>query len=185
MVYIAFLRGINVGGKNIIKMSDLKQMFATIGLSDAITYIQSGNIIFSSDETENILLEKIESAIFNTFGLSVPVILRTLPELEQISTHHPFSEKDIELLKENAEGEVFYLFLFNDDISDSNIQKIYAAKKEKEKLQIAKRDVYVLFDKTIRDSKLAGAIQRIENHCTSRNIKTINKLVDLGKNNFI
>lgn len=184
MVYIAFLKAINVGGKNIIKMSDLKQLFATIGISDAITYIQSGNIIFTSNDTENILSKKIESAIFKTFGLNISVILRTLPELEQILIDHPFSETEIERMKQNAEGEVFYLFLFNNNLSDNNIQQIYAA-KEKEKLEVVKRNVYILFDKTIRNSKLPGVIQRIDTHCTSRNIKTISKMVELGKNNFI
>lgn len=185
MVYIAFLKGINVGGKNIIKMSDLKLMFANMGISDAITYIQSGNILFTSDDTEEALVKKIEASIFKTFGLNIAVILRTLSELRQLLNCIPFSENDIQEIEQNAEGEVFYLFLYREALSESSKERISARKQENDRLEIINRDVYVLFDKTIRNSKLANALQKADEYCTSRNIKTINKLVELGTNNFI
>jgi uncharacterized protein (DUF1697 family) len=62
-VYIALLRGINVGGKNIIKMADLKRLFESAELSEVKTYIQSGNVLFKSDEEEESLRRKIEHEI--------------------------------------------------------------------------------------------------------------------------
>ena len=59
-IYIALLRGINVGGKNIIKMSELKKVFESIGLCEVQTYIQSGNVIFKSNEEEAVLQTKIQ-----------------------------------------------------------------------------------------------------------------------------
>lgn len=59
-IYIALLRGINVGGKNMIKMAELKQMFEGLGLSSVQTYIQSGNVLFRSQEEEESLRLKIE-----------------------------------------------------------------------------------------------------------------------------
>ncbi|HEX9024877.1 MAG TPA: DUF1697 domain-containing protein, partial [Clostridium sp.] len=76
-VYIALLRGINVGGKNIIKMNDLKRVFESIGLIEVQTYIQSGNVLFKSSDEKEMLLNKIEREIKNVFGFSVTVILRT------------------------------------------------------------------------------------------------------------
>lgn len=61
--YIAFLKGINVGGKNIIKMADLKQHLAATGLNNVKTYIQSGNVLFDSEQEEEILQEKLEHEI--------------------------------------------------------------------------------------------------------------------------
>ena len=58
-VYIALLRGINVGGKNIIRMADLKRVFETIGFCEVKTYIQSGNVLFKSNEAEESLCNKI------------------------------------------------------------------------------------------------------------------------------
>ncbi len=185
MVYIAFLKGINVGGKNIIKMSDLKLMFTNMGISNAITYIQSGNILFTSEDTEEALGTKIEASIFETFGLNIAVILRTLSELKQLLNCIPFSENDIREMGQNVEGEVFYLFLYREALSQASRERISARKQQNDRLEIINRDVYALFDKTIRNSKLANALQKSDEHCTSRNIKTINKLVELGTNNFI
>ncbi len=73
-VYIALLRGINVGGKNIIKMADLKRVFESIGLCEVKTYIQSGNVLFKSNEAEKSLCNKIEYEIEAIFGIPVKVI---------------------------------------------------------------------------------------------------------------
>lgn len=78
MNYAAFLRGVNVGGKNIIKMADLKQMFALLGINDVSTYIQSGNVLFSSDTREDKLIQIIEVAIYETFGMSISVGVENL-----------------------------------------------------------------------------------------------------------
>ncbi len=62
MIYIALLRGINVGGKNIIKMTDLKYMFENLGYVQVKTYIQSGNVLFVSNDEEELLKQKIETS---------------------------------------------------------------------------------------------------------------------------
>jgi uncharacterized protein (DUF1697 family) len=92
--YIAFLRGINVGGHNQIKMDELKQMLGSLGFGGVKTYIQSGNVAFDfreSDKTD--LARQIEQAIKNRFGHEVPVILRTQQEMEAIVRLDPFQDK--------------------------------------------------------------------------------------------
>ncbi len=75
--YVAFLRAINVGGHSIIKMTDLKQMFESFGLENVQTYIQSGNVIFESEETDTASLEKqIEEQVEKATGYKT----RTLRE---------------------------------------------------------------------------------------------------------
>ncbi|HWT27454.1 MAG TPA: DUF1697 domain-containing protein, partial [Mobilitalea sp.] len=76
-IYIALLRGINVGGKNMIKMAELKRVLEALGLIDVQTYIQSGNLLFRSEEDEKSLSEKLQDEIKTAFGVSIPVILRT------------------------------------------------------------------------------------------------------------
>ncbi|RPI70922.1 MAG: DUF1697 domain-containing protein, partial [Ignavibacteriales bacterium] len=67
--WLALLRGINVGGNNIIKMADLKTCFESLKFSDVETFIQSGNIIFKSEEKDKfILTDKIEKALSKTFN---------------------------------------------------------------------------------------------------------------------
>ena len=104
-IYIALLRGINEGGKNVIKMAELKKVFEAIGLCDVLTYIQSGNVLFKSNKDEEFLREKIEHEIEGVFGFSVTVVLRTLAELKQLVLNCPFSEEEVTEAKASSEAE--------------------------------------------------------------------------------
>ncbi len=76
MRYVALLRGINVGGKSKIKMSELKICFENLGLEDVRTYINSGNVIFTTVKMDRVLLAKeIESEIQKTFHFHVSVVV--------------------------------------------------------------------------------------------------------------
>ncbi len=93
--YIAFLRGINVGGKNMIKMADLVLLFESIGLMKVKTYIQSGNVIFESAESDaEIVRNNIEQNIENAMGKKITVILRTKEEIRAIIERDPFANHD-------------------------------------------------------------------------------------------
>jgi uncharacterized protein (DUF1697 family) len=97
MNYIAFLRGINVSGHKIIKMTDLAKMFADMKFKNVKTYIASGNVLFESNEKDVSKLEaKIEKQILKTFGFEVIVFIRTKDELEKIVKLNPFAKIKIE-----------------------------------------------------------------------------------------
>ncbi|WP_430488077.1 DUF1697 domain-containing protein [Priestia flexa] len=83
-IYIALLRGINVGGHKLIRMQELKSLLTNMGLDKVKTYIQSGNVIFESERNAQQLEEQMEQEIRRAFGFSVIIILRTASELEQI-----------------------------------------------------------------------------------------------------
>jgi uncharacterized protein (DUF1697 family) len=88
--YVALLRGINVGGKNLIKMTDLKASFETLGLQDVNTYIQSGNVLFSSDESDVVeLTAQIESALSKTFNYKSRLVLRSHQQMKAIIAKAP------------------------------------------------------------------------------------------------
>ena len=90
--YISILRGINVGGKRKILMSDLKELYQSLGFEDIQTYIQSGNVIFNSALDKNEISIQIEKAVFEKYGFEVPVIIRTKEELQKIQSSNPFVE---------------------------------------------------------------------------------------------
>src|SRR5262249_7219030 len=93
ITYVALLRGVNVGGRNLIKMPELARIFKEAGFNDARTYIQIGNIIFSSRSTDPAALtKKIERALMKELGYPVAVILRTLSELEALISREPFKK---------------------------------------------------------------------------------------------
>ncbi len=90
MNYLALLRGINVGGNNIIKMVALKACFEALGFKEVVTYIQSGNVIFSSPKTDGEeLCQKIERALSKTFGYSACVVLVKQPDLRRVVESAP------------------------------------------------------------------------------------------------
>ncbi len=180
-VYIAFLRGINVGGKNIIRMAELKQAFESIGLCYVKTYIQSGNVLFKSNEAEESLCDKIEHMIGTVFGIPVNVILRTSTELEQIILNCPFSKGEITEAETISEVESLYVALLTHNPLKEKIEYLDAYRSESDKYHIVGRDVYLLFQHSIRNSKLANNLHRLNVATTVRNWKTLSKLTVLAK----
>ena len=86
--YIAFLRGINISGKNKVPMAELKQGFERLGYAEVKTYLNSGNVIFSSNEADTIkITSRIEEMIKNQFSLDIPVFVISKEELEDILYH--------------------------------------------------------------------------------------------------
>jgi len=93
--YIAFLRGVNVGG-HIVKMERLRELFSALGVGNVRSYIQSGNIFFETAETDRAALRhKIEAHLFEALGYEVPVFLRTPAEVEYALRLDPFKPVDV------------------------------------------------------------------------------------------
>lgn len=88
--YIALLRGINVGGNNLIKMTDLKSTFEEMGFSDVLTYIQSGNVLFkATDSHADTLTEKIEKALTKRFTSTLRVVVISEKQLKEVVEKAP------------------------------------------------------------------------------------------------
>ena len=93
VTYVALLRGINVGGRKLIKMDELIRVFARSGFKNVRTFIQSGNGIFEAAETDtDALAKKIEKKILKSLGHEVTVVLRTIDELNTIVKRNPFKK---------------------------------------------------------------------------------------------
>lgn len=92
--WIALLRGINVGGKNKIKMAELRAALESAGLADIQTYIQSGNIVFKSSQTAGKLQILVKTTIESGWGYDVPTMVLKANELKKIVANNPFTEGD-------------------------------------------------------------------------------------------
>jgi uncharacterized protein (DUF1697 family) len=91
--YVAFLRGINVGGNSVIKMADLKAAFARMGFRDVRTVLASGNVIFAAIAKDSKMLAKeIEAGMKKTFGKDFGVVVRSLDYLKKLQSLEPFKE---------------------------------------------------------------------------------------------
>ncbi len=90
ILYIALLRGINVGGKNSIKMLDLKTCFTSMGLTDVVTYIQSGNVLFTTSRSDQKkLMNTIEATLLKQFGYTIPIVLISYAQLKEAVASAP------------------------------------------------------------------------------------------------
>ncbi|GGG54384.1 DUF1697 domain-containing protein [Paenibacillus radicis (ex Gao et al. 2016)] len=178
-IYVALLRGINVGGHNKIKMADLRESLKELGLSNVQTYIQSGNIIFASSESEASLRERIEQQIEKTFGLSIRVIIRSYDELKRIVENCPFTEQQIAEAVASCEGECLYVSMLLQQPDAERIDKLRAMDLQNDQFQIVDNNIYLLYGKSVRNSKLSVQVEKLGVPSTVRNWKTMNKLVTL------
>lgn len=175
-IYIAFLQGINVGGHNKMKMVELKSMFESMGFDQVQTYIQSGNVLFASEEDEESLRRRIEQEIGKVFGTSVTVVLRMACELEGIVRNCPFSEKEVLEAKASSAGESLYVSFLIEEPSQEGVERLSTYTSESDEFRIKSREVYLLFHNGIRNSRLANNLKKLNVPSTMRNWKTINKL---------
>lgn len=175
--YVSILRGINVSGKNLIKMDALKKTYESLGFIDVKNYVQSGNIIFSADETETGLLEeKLSSAIKKDFGFEVPVIVMSKADLEKIIEENPFvrdSEKD--------PGALYVTFLA-DSLADFDREGIEEKIQGDEEIHFGSRAVYLYCPHGYGKTKLNNTFleRKLKQKATTRNWKTTNKLLELA-----
>ncbi len=169
-LYIALLRGINVGGHKVIKMADLKRVFESIGLKQVKTYIQSGNIVFESEEGINFLKDRIQSEIKKEFDFDVPVMLRTHDEFINIIKQCPYEVHSL------LEGESVHIAFLANVLSEEESSQLLTFKSELEDCYIDEQVVYLFFKNSIRNSKLMNQFQKLHTPATVRNWRTVNKL---------
>ncbi|MDQ0086861.1 uncharacterized protein (DUF1697 family) [Paenibacillus anaericanus] len=179
--YVALLRGVNVGGKNMIKMARLKEMFEAMGLNQVKTYIQSGNVLFQSNEEESQLRQRIEHEIEAVFGFPVIVTLRTVEQLERIIENCPFSDEEVAEAESSAVGESLYVALLTEEPVKEATRRLEVYANDNEKYRISGREVYLLFANSVRNSKLTSNLHKLNVPATVRNWNTINKLVVMAR----
>jgi len=174
---IAILRGINVGGKRKILMAELKSLCEDLGWKNVATYIQSGNLIFTSDKTNSELEKNLEIALTENFGFDVPVIVRSLEELQTSIDKNPF-------LGEDADINQLHLTFLKEKPTKENEEKILAFNYEPDQFSIDGKDVFIFCDGKYHKSKLSNNFfeKKLKTGATTRNWKTVLKLYELSKN---
>ncbi|MBK9040983.1 MAG: DUF1697 domain-containing protein [Bdellovibrionales bacterium] len=176
VTYVALLRGINVGGNNIIKMNDLKKCFEALNFSNVKTYIASGNVIFSANKIKNdVLIKTIEEALRKTFGYKAIIVLRTQAEIEATVDGFPKIFKNI-TWKHNV------IFL-GKDIDSKSILKSLSLKDDIETITYKKGVIYWSAQmKNITKSNMLKLSSKPEyQRMTVRNQNTTRKILALMK----
>lgn len=178
--YIALLRGINVSGQKKIKMIDLKAMSEAIGLTSVTTYIQSGNIVFqSSIEDVKLLSSTIKDGIKDHFGFDVSVLVLTRGVLQKIHQYNPYAER---LQSGEIEDKKMYFTLLSEEPEASAIEELTSTSYEPEEFVITKNVVYFFAANGYGKTKLNNNFfeKKLQQTATTRNLKTVIKLLDLS-----
>ncbi|MCX6303941.1 MAG: DUF1697 domain-containing protein [Bacteroidetes bacterium] len=175
--YISILRGINVSGHKLIKMKSLQEMFDGLGLLNARTYIQSGNVVFGSNFAGHGELEKIIGGeILKCFGFEVPVIVIGGGELKTISANNPFINPRGE---DEAKLHVTFLSAEPDRTLVETIAKDAYSPDE---YCVIGKAVYLFCPQGYGNTKLSNTFfeKKLKVSATTRNWKTILELVKLS-----
>jgi len=177
-VIISMLRGVNVGGHNKIKMEALRALYESLKLRDAQTYVQSGNVIFNTDERDIARLAKrIEDGIERKFGFRPNVILRTAAEMREVVARNPFAKR-----RGIEPGKLLVSFLASDP-GEEALEKVRQMKCDPEELRIEGREVYIYFPNGMGQSKLqwAGLDKMLKTAVTGRNWNSVTKMLEMAE----
>lgn len=177
-VVIAMLRGVNVGSNHRIKMEELRAMCETLQLRGAQTYVQSGNVIFRTNERDTAkLAKKIEDAIEKKFGFRCDVICRSTVEMKRIVAKNPFARR------RGIDPSKLLITFLSDDPGDQARAEIRTVKVEPEELWIEGRECFVYFPGGMGHSKFSWPQigKRLNVSGTGRNWNSVMKMLEMAE----
>lgn len=177
MKYVALLRGINVGGNNKVSMATLKEEFEACGLTNVLTYINSGNVIFETGKKHEELIELLEKRLTARFGFSLRLVIRSQKELGEIVKSAPSEWKKQNDLRQ-------YVAFIKEPMKAKDIASEVDVREGIDELKVGS---YVLYMST----KMSGltksafnklASKKVYKDMTIRNFNTVQKILGLMKN---
>jgi uncharacterized protein (DUF1697 family) len=177
-IYVALLRGINVGGRNLVAMSDLRDLLDTLGFTNVRSLLQSGNLVFQGDRRASGAIERLlELESEKRLGISVDYHVRTAAELKSIIARNPFPDE-----AERDPAHVVVLFL-KDAPNAENVEALRAAIRGPEIVRADGRHIYLVYPLGIGNSKLTNVLidKKLGARGTARNWNTVVKLAALAQ----
>ncbi|MEM7335576.1 MAG: DUF1697 domain-containing protein [Chloroflexota bacterium] len=172
---IALFRGINVGGKNKIKMKELAEVLENLGYTNIQTYIQSGNVVFQTIQAvSEKAAEEISRAIFNKKGFEPRVLLLTKPQFQNAIEQNPFPTDN---------GKLLHFYFLESTPSQPNLERIQTLKSETESFELTENTFYLYAPGGIGRSKLAASVEKaLGVPATARNWNTVSKILTMIHN---
>lgn len=173
--YIALLRGVNVGGHNKLPMRELAQTLSALGLRDVRTYIQSGNVVFRSEEVDPAALSRqITAAIEQSRGFAPGAIVLERDSLRAAMAANPFPEAE-------ADHKSLHLFFLDDGPAHPDLEALEAVRAANERFALINRVFYLHAPDGVGRSKLAEKAGRGWGVAiTARNWRTVSAIMALA-----
>lgn len=172
--YISMLRGINVSGQKKIRMADLKSLYESLGLGNVQTYVQSGNVVFDSDEQDrDKLRNSIETQIEKQFGFSVPVLIRIAADFKRVIENHPFAHEEA--------VRVLVTFLYEQP-EVSKWEELSQYKDNVDQFALGEREIFLFCPGGYGKTKLSNTFfeKKLDAVATTRNWKSVNALYEMA-----
>jgi uncharacterized protein (DUF1697 family) len=176
--YISILRGINVSGQKLIKMSDLQELFSALGYKNIKTYIQSGNVIFQSTKKNTAALAtEISKAITANYQFTVPVLVKSKQEIEETIKHNPFVKRT------NIDLSKLHVTFLSATPDAALVSKIADINYDDDEFIVDENIVYLHCPKTYGNTKLSNNYfeNKLKVTATTRNWKTVNELFSIAE----
>ena len=174
MIYVALLRGINVGGNNKVEMKKLKSSFEALGFTNVVTYINSGNIIFEDNaKKKNVIINEIEACIKNDFGLEIKVLINDFESIKNICKKLPDNWVKNDLMRTDV------MFLWEEFDNKNIIEQLPVKSVDNVKYALG-AVLWNVEDKDYNKSgmqKLIGT--KIYKNMTVRNVNTVRKIYEI------
>lgn len=172
--WIALLRGINVGGNNILPMKDLRDLLTSEGFEGVKTYIQSGNCVFASAQSDPQLIEQIMAqSIELTFGFCPQIMVLNAKEFLQAVASNPFPEGQ-------EDPKSVHLFFLSERAARPDMSALEGLRSPTERFELTDRVFYLQAPDGIGRSKLASHAERkLGVATTARNLRSANKIAEL------
>lgn len=166
-------------GHNSIKMIDLQTLYRKLGYNDAETYIQSGNVIFSSiaDLAASEISSKIERAIRERFNYEIRVMIRKVEEIKKLEFVNPFLKMD------NFDPSKMAVLFLDQEPSEAQVQKVMNIDYPPDKFKIAGSEIFIYCPNGFGKTKLYTNFfeKKMGVAGTGRNWRTINKLLEIAE----
>lgn len=171
--HVALLRGVNLG-KRRVSMAELRKQLERLGYADVSTYVQSGNAVLTSKNTdESRIAAELEAELTKTLGFAVPVIVRSRAGLADVVTNNPFPDAA-------ADPTKLHVTFLAEPLDPTWLGRIPAADFMPEEFATRKREVYLSLPNGLGRSKLAVAVEKaLRGTGTTRNWRTVTALLDM------
>jgi uncharacterized protein (DUF1697 family) len=179
--HVALLRGINLGGHKKVPMAELREVVASLGHADVATYIQSGNVVFSTEQTDTAALAAaLEEAIAETIGVQARVVVLSREDLAQVVRDNPYTGEP----NPRAVHAIFLSGQPGPELADqvATVQEQVAQKGSRDTAEIVGRTIFLHTPDGYGRSDLAAALVKIGQRKTdqvagtARNWATVTKL---------
>lgn len=174
--HIAFLRAINVGGRN-VKMDRLRRLFGDMGFTNVETFIASGNVIFDAPDTDTVALERvIRDGLLSGLGFHVDTFVRTPAELAAVAAAWPFDDGERAAVIEGH--NMHYITFLGATPDEAARQRVLAHATDVDSFHIDGREVYWLCRRSLGDSTFSAALleRALRMPGTQRNARTVVKM---------